>query len=235
MAGGPRTDERLRLPPFDAAVRASVERDLVKARLPCRDVMELLRTHCVDRSVLDVGAVDPGAELAGRLWKHRFIARWARRAVAVDNDLAGVRAMREEGFDARLVDATGTASIGERFDTVWVGDVVEHVDDPVALLRFARRHKRSDGVVLMKTPNPHFWKYVLRGVRGTFVSNIDHVNWVSPSMALELGRRAGIRLERYWAVQSCGGGVAERAVHWLRDRLAPASELFAWSYVYDFR
>ncbi len=35
-----------------------------------------------------------------------------------------------EGYDIRIVDATSEADLGERIDIVYVGDVIEHVNDP---------------------------------------------------------------------------------------------------------
>ena len=44
---------------------------------------------------------------------------------------------------------------------VVIGDVIEHVNNPVRLLQFARRHLAPDGLVLVSTPNPYWIKHVL--------------------------------------------------------------------------
>jgi 2-polyprenyl-3-methyl-5-hydroxy-6-metoxy-1,4-benzoquinol methylase len=51
-----------------------------------------------------------------------------------------VEELRGRGFNVRCVDATSDADLGERFEIVFAGDVIEHVDNAVALLRFAGRH-----------------------------------------------------------------------------------------------
>jgi hypothetical protein len=40
------------------------------------------------------------------------------------------------------------------------------------------------------------------------VTNLDHVAWISPTMALELGRRAGVRLEAYHLAKPYAGPTA---------------------------
>ena len=55
-----------------------------------------------------------------------------------------------KGFDFRHVDATSDVDLGDRFDRVFIGDVIEHVNDPVALLNFAKRHLQPNGRILVR-------------------------------------------------------------------------------------
>jgi 2-polyprenyl-3-methyl-5-hydroxy-6-metoxy-1,4-benzoquinol methylase len=80
---------------------------------------------------------------------------------------------------------------------VFAGDVIEHVNDPVALLRFAKRHLRADGAILLTTPNPFAPRFRQhRARRGTryVMANLEHTRWVSISNMHELAWRAGLEL-----------------------------------------
>ncbi len=136
------------------------------------------------------------------------------------------------GFNVRSVDATGDADLQERFDVVFAGDVVEHVDNAVALLRFGGRHLAPGGRMYVTTPNPFSRKFYRQFRReGVMVTNLDHVAWVSPTMALELGRRAGVRLVAYHLAKPYAG--LNRALHRLLWRLTPVEYAFP-EIIYEF-
>ena len=89
-------------------------------------------------------------------------------------------------------------SIGEKFDIVNIGDVIEHVNDPVKLILFAKRHLKENGKIIVSTPNPYFYKHIYRCVRETtFIANFEHTFWITPSMALEISRRSGVSFSGY--------------------------------------
>jgi SAM-dependent methyltransferase len=180
-------------------------------RIP--DARAFLEQFTAGRSVLDIGVVQHTLGKADSPdWRHGILKRNARRLVGVDILAPEVAALNARGFDVRLVDATSDADLGERFDRVVVGDVIEHVDDPVRLLRFGARHLTPDGRMLVTTPNPFFLGYLLAGLREkTFVANAEHVTWITPSMALELAHRAGIDLVAYHHVQGEGKTPGRRA------------------------
>ena len=121
--------------------------------------------------------------------------RVAKRAVAAEIMPNLVEHYRAKGFDFRHVDATSDVDLGDRFDRIFIGDVIEHVNDPIALLRFAKRHLKPDGRVLVTTPNPFAPRFRLhRRQRGTryVMANLEHTRWVSISNMHELAWRAGM-------------------------------------------
>ena len=105
--------------------------------------------------------------------------------------------MNERGYDIRVCDATSDKYLGEKFDTVVMGDVIEHVENPVNLVRFAIRHLNDDGKVIVKTPNPYYIDNIIKFAKSKDFVNFEHIAWFTPTMALELARRAECKLSAY--------------------------------------
>lgn len=222
--------------PNSSAAKASVRDWLARARqLHLEvDVLGFVEAQVRGKRVLDVGVVSHSAryfEQPG--WRHGRISRAAAYCLGVDILALLVAELNQRGFNVRCVDATSDADLGERFEVVFAGDVIEHVDNAVALLRFAARHLAPGARVYVTTPNPFSRKFFrqFRRERG-MVTNLDHVAWISPTMAMELGRRAGLRLEAYHLAKRYAG--LNRALHRLLWRFSPVEYAFP-EFIFEFR
>jgi 2-polyprenyl-3-methyl-5-hydroxy-6-metoxy-1,4-benzoquinol methylase len=189
-------------------VREYLRKTLLKAyQGRIQDTNRFLVDFVRDQSVLDIGIVAHTIEQSrDPRWRHNLIRNAASTTVGIDILEEPVMQLRDRGYDVRVVDATGEDDIGRRFSRVVIGDVIEHVDNPVALLRFAQRHLEPKGRILCSTPNPfHFGSIVSVLRHGVFIANAEHVSWITPTMALELGLRAELRLASYWHVPKSSG------------------------------
>lgn len=189
------------------------------------------------KTVLDIGMV--GHAIANSFkadWRHDNIRKIAARTVGIDIVENAVLELQRKGYDVRLVDATSEADIGERFDRVVLGDVIEHVDNPVALLRFAARHLADGGLIVCTTPNPLFYENALAILRhGRLIANAEHVSWITPSNAMELANRAGLALRRVHHYAGAGNsGWRKAGISALKAFGLIKYEFFARSYVYVF-
>lgn len=160
--------------------------------------IDMILRFCEAKDVLDIGAGehDP-AYYSEESWEHGRIKRVAQRAVAVEINPTLCEHYNAKGFDFRCIDATSDVDIGERFDRVFIGDVIEHVNDPVALLTFAKRHLRADGRILITTPIPfarRFREHRRKRRTRYVMANLEHTRWVSISTMHELVWRAGLEL-----------------------------------------
>ncbi len=198
------------------------------------DLLSLVLGIARDKRVLDVGVVshavryieDPG-------WRHDKLRAAASYCLGVDVLAPLVRELDKRGYNVRCVDATSDQDLGERFDVVFIGDVVEHVDNAVALLRFGRRHLADGGALWVATPNPFSRKFFRRFRReGVAMVNLDHVSWITPTMALELGRRAGLALHAYHLVKLIPPW--KRFLKRIAWRYVPPDYTFP-DYLYEFR
>lgn len=149
-------------------------------------------------TVLDIGAIEHNLEYTrSNNWKHRRLIARAKKVVGVDilKEYAG--ALNREGFDIRVCDATSDEYLGEKFDFVILGDVIEHVSNPINLVEFSLRHLNKGGEVIIKTPNPYYISSIKKMLKGQPFVNLEHISWITPTMMLEIARRANCSLKHY--------------------------------------
>ena len=222
--------------PNDPRVRQYLREQLRAARRGhIRETETFLKEFVRDQSVLDIGVVAHTiAQADDPRWRHNLIRDAASSVVGVDILAEPVMQLRARGYDIRVVDATSAADLGQRFSRIVIGDVIEHVDNPVALLRFAMRHLAPHGCVLCSTPNPFHLGSVWSVLReGTFIANAEHVSWITPTMILELAQRAGLRLSGYWTAPKTRGTLLRKvSVKALAFTGIWDCELFSRTFVY---
>lgn len=112
---------------------------------------ELIDTHC-----RHMPKPRPGARLLDVGCGDGFFLEFARRAgwsvVGVDFDQEAVKAARSRAMDIHLggVDAIDST---ERFDGITLGHVIEHVHDPIAVLKTCHHLLKPGGWLWLQTPN----------------------------------------------------------------------------------
>ena len=197
------------------------------------DLLQFIDQLVADKSVLDIGVAAHAVRYLDQPeWRHGRIVKSARRCLGVDIIEPLVAELKQRGFDVVCADATSDRDLGERFDVVFIGDVLEHVSDTTRLLRFAARHLADSGRIYATTPNPFSRKFY-RGFRrdGTAIVNLDHTCWITPTQALEIGRRADLSLLAYHLVKKLSAGA--RVVKQLAWLIQPLEYSFP-DFIYEF-
>lgn len=223
--------------PTDQAATAGMDRHLRGlTRIHETSRLEMLLDFCRGRQVLDIGAGEHDPSFYNEAtWEHGLICKVAARAVAIEISPELCAHYNAKGFDFRCVDATSDVDLGERFERIFMGDVIEHVNDPVALLAFAKRHLRDDGALLVTTPNPFAPRF--RRKRGSLktqyvMANLEHTRWISITNMHELAWRAGLELTGlHWPLMKKPKTGAARALEIAGKKAAlaftPIEEVFA--------
>jgi 2-polyprenyl-3-methyl-5-hydroxy-6-metoxy-1,4-benzoquinol methylase len=161
--------------------------------------------------VLDVGCGSGGV---GRAIRPR-----ATRLVGVELDAAAAEEARET-YDRVLVGDVGESlpELGERFDTILAYDVLEHLRDPLPVLRTLRLLAAPDALLHVSVPNARHVSLVRDLVfRGTFGytewghRDSTHLRWLTRRDLVALLEDAGWSVERTaHAELSPAGRIAER-------------------------
>jgi 2-polyprenyl-3-methyl-5-hydroxy-6-metoxy-1,4-benzoquinol methylase len=120
-----------------------------------------------------------------------------------DPDSASVaRAHCESVIVGDIESEEDRAHLEGRFDIVLLGDVLEHLVDPLDALRYVRTLLSDSGRAIASIPNVAAWPVRLALLRGSFeytdVGLMDrtHVRWFTRASAHRLVRDAGFEIER---------------------------------------
>ena len=156
------------------------------------------------KKTLDIGIVEHNREyIKSKNWLHKKISKNSSYCLGIDILTDLVDFIKSKGYNVRVADATSNEFLGEKFERINIGDVIEHVNNPIDLLSFAKRHLEKEGEIVVTTPNPFYFKYFYRViVKKSLIVNFDHVNWVTPTMAIEIANRANLQLENIIVPQS---------------------------------
>ena len=110
-----------------------------------------------------------------------------------DNYLAEehVQKLADRGYNV-IAGAAESISIGEKFDCIFAGELIEHLSNPGRFLGNMKSHLIEGGCLILTTPNP-FWPYYLIHVllHGEVVINPEHTCWYCPQTLRSLLQREG--------------------------------------------
>jgi methionine biosynthesis protein MetW len=159
---------------------------------------ELLLAAVPDGSVvLDVGCSEGylAAALARRGCEVHGVELDATAAQAARAHCATVSAIDVE-------DAAAREALPSGLDVIVLGDVLEHLRDPWAVLAWAASRLRDGGIAAVSVPNAVHWTVRREIARGRFplrdwgAFDRTHLRWFTRSGAHELMRDAGLSIER---------------------------------------
>ncbi len=128
-------------------------------------------------------------------WLHGQLAERFERVVGVDIDVDAMNRLRAEGYEVVVADVEQMA-LGEKFETVVAGELIEHLSNPGLFLDATHRHLAPGGRLILTTPNPFAVVYLVQyWRRGTNVAwNPDHTIWLDAVLLRQLVERHGYRV-----------------------------------------
>lgn len=109
----------------------------------------------------------------------------------VDFDPVAVSQARNDGILAHLGDLTDLELEDAAYDVVTMGHVIEHVFDPLAVLKEAHRILKPGGRLVLLTPNTASLNHRRFGANWVSLDPPRHLNLFRPSSMELLARRAG--------------------------------------------
>ena len=141
--------------------------------------------------VLDVGCGN------GRFLKLAEEMGWL--AEGIDLDPVAVKTARERGFAARCGTIDVLHEVSERYDAITLSHVIEHVYDPLSLLRNLYRLLKPGGTLWLETPNLDSLGHARYGSAWRDLDPPRHLVLFNPQSLADLVRQAGFEnLRRHW-------------------------------------
>ena len=141
-------------------------------------------------------------------------------ATGIDVSASRTQAARSDGLtilpDLAALDVEGRGPL----DAVVLSQVLEHVADPLALLRAFHGRLRKGGILFVAVPNAHGVSVPQNFHQFTLVQPIEHMNAFSPATLRLIGQKAGFTPVRRPSafVTTKSGEVLRAAANWVWQR-----------------
>ncbi len=152
----------------------------------------IIEPYIRGKKVLDIGCVDsrPGEirryESTGL---HRFVLSHADSVLGVDIDEAGVKEMREKGYDIVCCNVE-TMQLNDKFDCIVAGEIIEHLDNAGLFLANMREHLTDDGKLIITTPNAFGISNIMHVLKSNRIKvHPGHTCWYDPTTLTQLVER----------------------------------------------
>jgi hypothetical protein len=160
------------------------------------------------RSVLHIGCCDHapilGQRLAEGLWLHASLTQAAERCLGIDIDVNAVDQVKAlTGFDNVIAADVTKPGIGDisssRWDIALFGDVLEHVQAPVAFLSaFRTNYGKSVKRIIVSVPNCMRGGNATGALRSRETINSDHCFEFSPFTLAKVMMLAGFHVQEFY-------------------------------------
>jgi ubiquinone/menaquinone biosynthesis C-methylase UbiE len=110
----------------------------------------------------------------------------------IDADPLGVKAARAKGLNVQLGDVSAIGYADNCFDAITLSHVIEHVHDPVGLLRECARLLKPGGVVAILTPKSRSLGPAIYGSSWLHLDPPRHLHIFNPVLLSALVNKAGL-------------------------------------------
>lgn len=114
----------------------------------------------------------------------------------VEVDPGGVEAGRKRGVSVRLGTVADQSFPEASFDAVHSAHVIEHVHDPISLLKECRRILKPGGQLVFLTPNVASWGHEVYGKAWLNLDPPRHLVLFTPASLRRAAEEAGLEVQR---------------------------------------
>ena len=158
-----------------------------------------------------IGSVSPGTLLEVGCGSGRFLNRmrglgWAVEGVEFD-PVAAARIEEKYGIPVAVGSLPELRYAQDKYDVVAMSQVIEHVHDPVALLKECRRVLRPGGRLVLSTPNTLSVAHRLYGRSWRGLEPPRHLHIFSPAALENVARRCGLQVVKLVTLSAESAGI----------------------------
>jgi len=146
--------------------------------------------------VLDVGCAGHEANPNRAFWLHGLLCRKFEHVEGIDINRENVEKLRRAGYSDIHCARIEEWQPPHRYNTVVMGEVIEHVGDAVSFLQRAVDLVEEGGSIVLSTPNPFCLMYLAYAIKNgpRTCQNPEHTFWFCESTLAETARRAGLKV-----------------------------------------
>lgn len=161
------------------------------------------------KTVLDVGCINHDFnDSKSKYWVHKALCAVASECVGIDIYEEGINFLKGKGYNVFVGNAENF-TFERKFDVIVAGELMEHLGNVSKFIECAKAHLKPSGVLLLSTPNPWHWRFIIKGLFSCDVKpNREHTCWFClPTITQLLSRHNMVVKEikygsRYWPDRS---------------------------------
>ena len=177
-----------------------------------------------EKTVIHVGCVDHVNLIERKIkkdqWVHGFVSRHAKRCLGFDINETGIHYLKSKlnYTDVFVHNVLTDEMIPEiqqiKWDYMLIGEVVEHIGNPVEFLsRIREKYAGNVQSLVITVPNAFKWSNTVNSLRNNEFINNDHRFWFSPYTILKVAKDAGFYPKKFYLVSS----FPKNRISWISD------------------
>jgi 2-polyprenyl-3-methyl-5-hydroxy-6-metoxy-1,4-benzoquinol methylase len=116
------------------------------------------------------------------------------QAEGIEVDPVGVEVARAKGLNVHLGDVYSKQYEDNSFDAITLSHVIEHVHDPLALMRECARILKPGGIISMVTPNTASFGHLVYKSSWLHLDPPRHLHIFNPAPLASLATRLGLKI-----------------------------------------
>jgi len=135
------------------------------------DINHEILKLCSDKKVLHLGPLGDykrhiSSTSTTQDWFFYRVSKIASQVLGVDINREGVEEVRGVGFSNIVFGDAENLNLGEKFDVILAGDVIEHLNNVGKFLESCKFHMHHDSRLIITTPNPYSLTQILKAIFG---------------------------------------------------------------------
>ena len=173
------------------------------------ELLKLINDHVKNKKVLDCGALQHSLKQiyeSKKIWVHSYLMYVCKSVTGVDIEKEEVDILRKKyDVDMREMNIE-KVNIGEKFDVVFAGEIIEHLSSPGSFLDSIYSCMHENSTLIITTPNTFYPGRVFK----TLFTNDpkcheQHVAWYTPRVLQSLLDRHGYKIDEIKYFSLWGG------------------------------
>lgn len=175
--------------------------------------LDYISDLCSGKSVIHLGFADHIPLIPQKIkqnkWLHKRIMDRASKVIGVDIDQEAVDFV-EQNYqigDLHVHDITSPDTLPAITESHWdymiMGEILEHIDNPVAFLSdIHKNYSKHIDRMIITVPNAFDLTNLLASLQNKELINTDHRYWFTPYTVAKVASRAGFEVEEFMFCQS---------------------------------
>lgn len=186
------------------------------------DRIDLLKNLLEGKAVLHFGCCDHEdlieEKIRNNTHLHLIISGIARKCIGIDNDLKALNKLKSLNVDNclyyDLFETNDSMLEKEGYDYVLLGEILEHVEAPVAFLKTIHNKFVNAKEIIITVPNAFSSRNFYNIKRGIEEINTDHKYWFTPFTISKVLTQAGFVLDSIYFVDRSKINYIDKIVKW---------------------